>query len=101
MKRACAVPRCAGFAVPNGRGRCEAHRRTNAELGKPRHIWEAQSKAQRLAVPYCQTCGSTVDLCADHIVNHDRSRLQTLCRACNTRKRNLERYGERGRGRTC
>ncbi len=85
---ACSQPRCPGFAV--SRGRCPAHVLSTSARGYG-VAWQAQSRAQRLAVPYCQACGSRIDLTADHIVSGDASRLQTLCRSCNVRKRNRER----------
>jgi 5-methylcytosine-specific restriction endonuclease McrA len=85
---ACLEPRCPGRAVPGGRGRCERHYPTRPQYAG---AWPAQSRAQRRAFPYCQRCGATVDLVADHVVNGDPSRLATLCRPCNTAKRNRER----------
>lgn len=41
---------------------------------------------------HCQSCGSTVDLCLDHIIpvaaggDSEPSNLQVLCRPCNSRK---------------
>jgi hypothetical protein len=58
--------------------------------------WQQQSKAQRKRTPWCQCpgcpscspsgCWRTSDLCADHIRSGDPSRLQTLCRRCNSSK---------------
>ena len=87
---ACLVARCPGYAVPGGRGRCAEHRRTNAERGYPRWTWEAASRAQRQREPVCARCGRTDDLTTDHVVGRDPSWLQTLCRSCNTAKRNKE-----------
>jgi len=41
--------------------------------------WSATSRAQREAVPYCESCGATDDLTADHY----RGGTRTLCRRCN------------------
>ncbi len=47
-----------------------------------------------LANNKCVTCGSTVDLCIDHITpitrggSDDLDNLQILCRSCNSRKKN-------------
>ena len=49
--------------------------------------WQRQSREQRARVPWCQACGATADLVADHIVPGDASAgLQTLCRPCNSRR---------------
>ncbi len=85
---ACLTARCPGFAV--SRGRCPACSRSTTERGYGA-AWQALSRAQRAAVPYCQACGSRRDLTADHVVNGDPSRLATLCRSCNVAKRNRER----------
>jgi predicted kinase len=91
---ACSSPRCPNFVVPGGRGRCAAHARrerpSNAERGYGGD-WSERSLEQRRREPRCAACGATSDLVADHVVNGDRRLLQTLCRACNTAKRNRER----------
>jgi len=83
---ACLSPRCPGFAV--SRGYCEQHKRTEAERGYGRE-WRATRTARR--GPECVTCGAMSDLVTDHVVNGDPSTVQTLCRSCNTAKRNRER----------
>jgi 5-methylcytosine-specific restriction endonuclease McrA len=84
---ACLTPRCPGRAVSGGRGRCQRHVQSQTQRGYGA-AWQALSRAQRRAVPYCARCGATDDLTADHIVSGDPSRLQTLCRSCNVAKRN-------------
>ena len=49
--------------------------------------WQEASRAQRAAVPYCQSCGATDDLTADHVIPRSLDGgLITLCRACNAKK---------------
>jgi 5-methylcytosine-specific restriction endonuclease McrA len=95
---ACLTPRCPGRAVPGGRGRCASCRRTTSERGYG-SAWQGISRAQRLAAPQCAECGTTDDLVADHVRNGDARHTQTLCRSCNTAKRNRERTGGEGSGR--
>ena len=83
---ACLTPRCPGFAV--ARGYCAMHRRSEAD----RHYgaeWRKTRKARTGSA--CVLCGATRDLVLDHVVNGDPSRVQTLCRSCNSAKRNRER----------
>ena len=83
---ACLSPRCPGRAVH--RGYCEQHRQSEEQRGYGRE-WRA-TRGQRKGTA-CAACGSTLDLVLDHLVNGDPSRVQTLCRSCNTMKRNRER----------
>ena len=54
-----------------------------------RNGWRRTSAAQRLASPLCAWCDSTSDLCADHLVpGRPELGIRTLCRRCNTRRRN-------------
>lgn len=49
--------------------------------------WPATSRAQRQAEPECAWCGTTVDLCADHLVaGKPQYGTRTLCRPCNSRR---------------
>lgn len=50
------------------------------------YAWQARSRNERAAHPYCTQCGSTQDLVLDHIQTADPSRTQVLCRACNSHK---------------
>ena len=83
---ACLEPRCPGRAVPGGRGRCAAHRLTDAERGNG----AAHRRERRAALPgaRCEACGATVDLQRDHRIPHslggsdsDPANKRWLCRA--------------------
>jgi len=55
----------------------------------------ARARAQVAASPWCARCNATSDLTADHIVaiangGDPDGPLQTLCRSCNSRKRQAE-----------
>lgn len=40
------------------------------------------------AQPWCSWCGTTQDLCADHIIaGHPERGYRTLCRPCNSKRR--------------
>ena len=42
-------------------------------------------------MPYCELCGATTDLTADHVVRRDpASPLRTLCRRCNVQQQCLD-----------
>ena len=70
------------------RGYCEQHRKSEAERGYGRE-WRSTRAARTGRV--CAQCGATRDLVLDHVSNGDASVVQTLCRSCNTAKRNRER----------
>jgi 5-methylcytosine-specific restriction endonuclease McrA len=49
--------------------------------------WARLSKEQIERVPYCEVCGATKDLTADHVVPRSLAGgLRTLCRPCNAKK---------------
>jgi 5-methylcytosine-specific restriction endonuclease McrA len=82
---ACLEPRCPNRAVPGGRGRCQAHKRTEAERGDG----TAHRRERRAALPgaRCSVCGSTEKLQRDHRIPHslggsdsDTSNKRWLCR---------------------
>jgi hypothetical protein len=82
MLRPCLEPGCPRLT----RGtRCQLHTRSHDLVRQARRgdrylgDWPAISKAQREAIPYCENCGSTEDLTADHY----RGGTRTLCRSCN------------------
>ena len=93
MNRPCIVPGCPGLTTTS---RCPAHEQEwqaarNARPGRQAY----KDPAYRRLRPglRCERCGSTTDLTKDHVVplsrggtNHP-SNLRTLCRACNSRKR--------------
>jgi 5-methylcytosine-specific restriction protein A len=85
---ACAEPGCPGFAVPNGRGRCARHQRSEAQRGYGRD-WRRIRRIVR--APTCEACGTTADLTVDHITpqslggTHALANLRTLCRSCHGR----------------
>ena len=83
---ACLSPRCPGRGVH--RGYCDQHRRSEADRGYGRD-WRATRTTRRGSA--CVLCGATSDLVTDHVRNGDPSLVQTLCRSCNTAKRNRER----------
>ena len=67
---ACLEPRCPYPAIPGGRGRCQRHRRTEAQRGYgPAHRLE-----RRAALPgaRCVACGCTDVRCLqrDHVIPH-------------------------------
>ena len=89
MKRPCIVQGCGALTTSS---RCQQHRlkqaprpyRYRAQYAKS---WPRVARAQVQREPWCAACGSDTDLVADHIVPGDLSAgLQTLCRACNSRR---------------
>lgn len=87
----CSTPRCPHLKpcpvhrAPRAPGQ---HRRSTSERGYgSKH--QAASKACIEAQPWCSWCGAYEDLVADHIVpGQPEDGYQTLCRSCNTRRRN-------------
>ncbi len=83
----CLESRCPQRAVL--RGRCELHRRSEAERGYGAE-WRAVRSVVRSEVRACEECGTTVDLTVDHIVPQSlggtdvRSNLRVLCRSCHS-----------------
>jgi 5-methylcytosine-specific restriction endonuclease McrA len=87
--------------------RCADHRikRSSATARGYGSVWQRQAKAQIAAVPWCQCigcgihagpCQSTADLTADHVIPKARGGtadhgLQTLCRRCNSSKKDRAR----------
>ena len=69
------------------------------------HRWKSLSLRLRKASPFCELCGSTTNLCVDHIIpaSEDPSlifvkeNLRVLCRLCNTRKKDSCTDAERQR----
>lgn len=61
---ACSFPRCPDRAVPNGRGRCERHKRSEIERG----YGTPHKHERRAALPgaRCAACGCTSNLERDH-----------------------------------
>ena len=56
--------------------------------------WAKRSREQRRRVPFCEQCGSEEQLEADHVVPGSlEGGLQTLCRQCNLRRRQLRPRG--------
>ena len=93
-----ALQPCLDCHAPARGARCPscARRRDTARQaargGLYRGSWPARARAQRAAAPWCAACGSTRDLCADHIVPGDPgSPLRTLCRPCNAARANRDR----------
>jgi 5-methylcytosine-specific restriction protein A len=95
-------PACGCFipAVPHTRGKCKpCQREYDRKRGKTR-TRGYDSEHRRLAKlaiaahPYCVDCGTTTDLCADHIIPRSRGGLNVLsnyevrCRSCNTARGN-------------
>ena len=81
MRSACLEPRCPGYAVH--RGRCAAHRRTNAQRGYG-SAWQRTSRRLRVGA-ICSSCGTARDLTVDHVTPGDASVLRVLCRSCHGR----------------
>lgn len=75
--------------------RITTHRQAASRAGDPRGTaaWQRLRAQQKALVPYCERCGSTDDLTADHIIPVGRggpphtTHLATLCRQCNSAKR--------------
>ena len=56
--------------------------------------WQRRRDEQRARVPYCEDCGKTTNLTADHVLPGVRSSpLRTLCRSCNSARANRARAG--------
>jgi hypothetical protein len=54
-----------------------------------RGSWRRTSRTVRQLQPECAWCNTSNDLCADHIVpGKPEFGVRTLCRPCNTRRRN-------------
>lgn len=54
-----------------------------------RGSWAKLSRKVRQLDPACNWCGTSDDLCADHLVpGKPEFGVRTLCRGCNTRRRN-------------
>lgn len=95
--RPCLEPNCSGLALKGPR--CTHHEREHQRRrranGPHRGEWQRLAKktveAHIAEIGYwCPGWGTpphpSQDLCADHVVARDPSRLQVLCRACNGRK---------------
>jgi hypothetical protein len=81
--------RCLGCNQPTRNGpRCPTCTKTRRQqYDQP--SWRHLSKTVRATQPWCTWCGATNDLCADHIIpGHPEHGVRTLCRPCNTRRRN-------------
>lgn len=91
LPKPCTAPGCPRMQAREGR--CEVHKRGSAASQGYGADWR-KLRAQHLAAhPLCHVCGRLgVDV--DHIVPHrgndnlrlDFQNLQTLCRACHSRK---------------
>jgi 5-methylcytosine-specific restriction endonuclease McrA len=76
-----------GALIPKGRSRC-------ATCSKPNPYGAERQRRSRLlhaAHPWCEECGATTDLTADHIVplasgGDPLGKLRVLCRSCNSRR---------------
>lgn len=84
---------CLDCGLPTDQGtrckRCRAVREEHRNANRPHYSgqWQQLSKAQREAVPYCEDCGATDDLTADHVIPRSlEAGLRTLCRSCNSSK---------------
>lgn len=58
-------------------------------MAKPEYqgSWPEQARRQIATEPQCAWCGTTSDLCADHLVpKRPELGVRTLCRPCNTRR---------------
>jgi 5-methylcytosine-specific restriction enzyme A len=85
--------RCPTCATEYERGKRE-RKRTRQQQGYDRH-WYVLARQALAAQPWCSYCGTTEDLVVDHIGPTTRghsgltlAHVQTLCRACNSRKGN-------------
>jgi len=93
-----------GCPALTSRTRCTQHERArDRSRGTPAQrgydaAWVARSREQRRRVPYCEECGDTDDLTADHIIPGDaNSPIRTLCRSCNSARANRGRARARPR----
>lgn len=75
----------------------EAQRRRDVRRGSPSArgydwAWQQRSRAARQEQGWCDNCGATSDLTADHVVplarggTNDMGNVRVLCRACNGAK---------------
>lgn len=86
---------CIECGTPVEGARCADHRLPKRPKAPPNergydHRWRRLSKIARQLWPYCNQCGSTEDLTADHLrpgkVVEGLHDIQVLCRSCNARK---------------
>lgn len=97
------LPRCSYPGCPErANGRCTAHTpQRNRSKDRPDRPSPAQrgydsqhrrdSKACITDQPWCSWCGAETDLVADHLVaGLPEYGYQTLCRSCNTKRRNQQ-----------
>jgi len=92
---------CVQCGEPSDRSRCPAHGPKDAPKVRDRgHVhtntatWKALSKKARRLQPWCTWCGTTDDLCTDHVIpysvapelGHSIENCQVLCRPCNGRR---------------
>jgi 5-methylcytosine-specific restriction endonuclease McrA len=86
--RVCNVPGCPAWAV-DGRGRCQAHRRTTTQ--RSYGIVHQRERAAALPGARCERCNSTVNLQRDHRVpaslggGQDPANKRWLCLACHAK----------------
>lgn len=93
MKR-CLEPGCRQLTDAS---RCPAHARAryNRKYGGR---WDAYSRALRGAVGRCEECGSPDDLTTDHVIAGTLAGgVRVLCRPCNSRKGDAQKFGLVGR----
>ena len=94
---------CATCGVPSPRNHCDDHTPKPAARHRPRgHVhanpaaWKRLSARARKAQPWCLDCGSTTDLCGDHIIPVSEApelaleilNVAVRCRPCNGRRGN-------------
>lgn len=86
---------CIDCGEPTNGPRCPQHRLPKPPKASPAERgyderWRKLSKIARVMWPYCNNCGSTEDLTADHLrpgkVVESLDDIQVLCRSCNSRK---------------
>lgn len=83
MKR-CLEPGCRTL-TPNSR--CGPHQRARRRVYDNTQ-WARLSRAVRATTPWCETCGATEDLTADHIEPRSLAAgVRTLCRSCNSSRK--------------
>lgn len=81
------IRRCLDCGNPTTRTRCTTCQRTYRT--RYNRAWQRLSETTRRNQPWCTWCGTSTDLVADHLIPGQPERgVRTLCRPCNTRRRN-------------
>lgn len=91
---------CIDCGEPSAGTRCDEHQpadtRVRRALGQAAYdpVWRALSQRARKAQPWCDDCGTALDLTTDHVIPktiapelvHAPENLAVRCRPCNARR---------------